>query len=883
MARSITFNGQTQYRPGGISKIDASDLLQIGLGANGIVGLIGESDGGYQPGEIFTIDDPALAKEYFRSGPLADAIGIAFDPTDDPKVPGGASRCLCIRVNATGSSRASLKVYNKVKEYTTTTGSTPTVLAFAASTFTEDQHNGSIVRIGTYSSGVWSAYEDCEITDTTETSLTVASPGFSVAPASGVTVHVFALMGTYYSKEYSAIANGIKQEYEPGASFGQAWTTAFEGKSQVSDDIGGISYLDLEYVGQREQVISTSGTALGTHSTTALQDTSKSWTINAYQNAFAFAELPTKNYRKITSNTADTLTVTNAFSEAPIDTDPYKVKIGAIVSSSDLLAERTFGAAGGASAATLSSTLNFAVNELANLTLVVTSGVASGAMRTITANTAGLSSVVTLSRDWESGKVPVATDTYEIRYVTIAHATIEGASGVATKLVTKVAANGAVTATTNLDITFTANQTLESLVNQINANSNYRAYVPSGINGQTTLMKTFDFDLGSYQVDIKNDRNSVTTPPSSTYSVPVTWPNHFRRDLQVLTDNINNINGYLTFTRAATAAYGSGSGRPAFTGGSSGTIGDTFQYLTGGTRGTSTNTDWQNAFDKLIQVRCNHVVPLICQDLVNEGYGSTATFASVLAMLAVHTSLGNGLAKSERGGYIGKKGTKTQVVQTANSINSTDIQLTSQRITGLNVSGTLTEFDEWSSAVVAAGMRSGMPEVGEPLTWKYFRTTALNQDSSWSPNDRTDANYFIQNGILFAEFIQGKGTRWVRDITTYVQDDNLAYMEGSMRDSCRYVSYGLRTFIEDRFTGNKAKPATATGIKSTAAEYLELARGENIIVDSTDDAGAFVRAYHNLRVNIVGDTARVRVAIFVAPGVNFELIEIFVKLPRQAA
>ena len=46
MTRSITFNGQTQFKPGAISKINAQALAPIGLNTNGIVALIGEADGG---------------------------------------------------------------------------------------------------------------------------------------------------------------------------------------------------------------------------------------------------------------------------------------------------------------------------------------------------------------------------------------------------------------------------------------------------------------------------------------------------------------------------------------------------------------------------------------------------------------------------------------------------------------------------------------------------------------------------------------------------------------------------------------------------------------------------------------------------------------------
>ena len=117
-----------------------------------------------------------------------------------------------------------------------------------------------------------------------------------------------------------------------------------------------------------------------------------------------------------------------------------------------------------------------------------------------------------------------------------------------------------------------------------------------------------------------------------------------------------------------------------------------------------------------------------------------------------------------------------------------------------------------------------------------------------------------------------------------MQDDNLAFYEGSVRDAVRFISYGIRTYLEDRFTGLKASPADATAIKDAAAQYLEVARSDNIIVDSTDLAsGQVIRAYHNLRVTISGDIARIFVEIFPAVGVNFQLTELYLQLPTQSA
>jgi len=961
MSRSVTFNGITQFRPGGLTKVDASALAQVGLSTNGIVGLIGESSGGGQPGEIITIDDPALAKPSFRGGALANAIRTVFDPSDDPRVPSGAFRTLNIRVNQ--GTRSSLTLYNKVATVTVASVAGGTVIT-VDETLTADQYNGCILRKGTYAAGAWSNYEDRDISDTATDSVTIAS-AFSADPVDDDVLTVLTPVVTLYSKEYSSQANGITQEYEPGASFGQAWTTAFEGVSQVSDDLGGKSFLDLEYIGQNQEVIQVSGVADGAGSTTVLADagaftaaanagqfilagigksgtgdsfafasptvtltdaaapfkasddgktitiagatteanngtftiTYVSATEVSWSNASGVAEafpgtwslastgtLDIPNLRKIDTNTADDLTVDNAFENssdvatAPgVDTD-YRVKTGKIHSG-------TLPAQTNATSSTcyLEATIDIYANELADLVMVITSGTGVGQVRAIASNTSkagAVGAIVTIDEPWITQ--PAVGDTYEIRYVTTALATIAGSAGLAKTLTTSIATNGG-SAATDLNITFNENQTLQELVDEINANSNYSATVPGGINAQTTLVKTFDFDLGAYEVDIRNDRNAVVDPPNRTYDIPVPWPNHFRADLQLLVNDINSKNEFATAVRSVGAMTGAGSGRPEFTDGSVGVVGDSFKYFTGGTRGSSTNSNWQAAFDKLLQVRCNHVVPLICQDLANEGYSSTATFDSVCAQLAAHVSLCSGAAKNECGGYIGMKDTKTNIAAKANSLNNADVQLTCQRHTLLDVDGNLTEFDEWVSAVIAAGMRSGVAEVGEPLTWKYFRTYGMDQDSSWDPLDKTDANYFIQNGILFAETISGKGTRWVRDLTTYVQDDNLAYAEGSVRDVVRYTAYGLRTFLEDRFTGVKASPATAAGIKSAAAAYLETLRSESIIVDSEDDQGNPVYAYHNIRVSISGDIASIKVEVFPAVGINFQLTEIYLQLPQSSA
>lgn len=864
MARSVTFNGMTMFRPGGLTKVDASALAQITLATNGIIGLIGEADGGV-PGEVVTIDDPALAKGSFKSGPLANAIRVAFDPSNDPRVPGGAFRCLCVKTNQ--GTQAQLVMYNKIKADTAAAGSTTTLINLTTGGLTASEMIGNILRIGS---------EERAITANAVGTITVGT-AFSAAPAAGTALTILAPVVTITSRDYGLHTNQIQQEYEPGASSGQAWTTMYNNVAQIGEDIGGKSYLQLEYIGQSARVVQAAGNATS-GSTTTIVDSSASFTTGLIGYFVSITLGGVINLRKITGVTPGTTLQVVTMSGSPA-TEAYQVKTGQIRGTPDSPAPTA--AAGGASTITLESTLNVAPNELVGMIVVITGGAGSGQRRSIASHTSGVSPVLTTDQPWTTQ--PDATSTYELRYATIAKATISGSAGKATSLKTYTAVNGAVSATLDKTFTFVTDETLEDLVTAINANTDYKATVPNGINSRTFLVKDFDFDLGALDVDIRNDKDTVATPPSPTANVPVPWCNNFRADLWVLITDINEKNQTVTATRASGISTGAGQGRPEFTGGSIGTAGDTFKYLTGGTRGHSHNSDWQAAFDLLLKQRCNFVVPLIVRDLTDEGYGSDATWASVAAQLAAHVKAANGIEKTERGGVIGYRGTKSNLIAKANAFNNTDVQIVSQKPTCLDVDGNLVEMDEWAAAVLAVGMRGGMPEVGEPLTHKYPKTTEIAQDSSWDPGERTDANQLIQAGVLFTESIKGKGIRWVRDITTHVQDDNLAYMEGSVRDVVRFVSYGLRTTLEDRFTGVKATPANAESIKDTATEYLELCRSQNIIVDSTDANGGTVKAFHNLRVKISGDIATIRVEIFPVVGINFQLNEIYLQLPTQAA
>lgn len=114
MSKFVLFNGAVLVRPGAYTKIDASQFENVALTGIGIVGLIGEADGG-SPRTVQTFRSAKAVKDFYRSGYLVEAAQMACDPGNDPRIPAGASALVCYKVNA--GTRSTL-VHDTVITYT---------------------------------------------------------------------------------------------------------------------------------------------------------------------------------------------------------------------------------------------------------------------------------------------------------------------------------------------------------------------------------------------------------------------------------------------------------------------------------------------------------------------------------------------------------------------------------------------------------------------------------------------------------------------------------------------------------------------------------------------------------------------------------------------
>ena len=122
MSQRVLFNGAVLIRPGAATKVDATGFANVVLSGLGVVGLIGEADGG-EPQVIKTFRDAAAAQQYYRSGPLVEAAAIAFNPSADPRVPNGASLIACVKVNKSTQSFLALNGSGGVADVTGVTTS----------------------------------------------------------------------------------------------------------------------------------------------------------------------------------------------------------------------------------------------------------------------------------------------------------------------------------------------------------------------------------------------------------------------------------------------------------------------------------------------------------------------------------------------------------------------------------------------------------------------------------------------------------------------------------------------------------------------------------------------------------------------------------------
>ena len=300
--------------------------------------------------------------------------------------------------------------------------------------------------------------------------------------------------------------------------------------------------------------------------------------------------------------------------------------------------------------------------------------------------------------------------------------------------------------------------------------------------------------------------------------------------------------------------------------------------LTGGTRGTSTNTDWATGFTALSTVRINQMIPLASADATSAQ--GTWTFASVLAALVAYAKTASSTAgQNEVEAWAGMSATLTNLITQANLQNSEHLILFGEKSQLPRTSdGSIVFFPEWSTAVVAAGMRAGAP-LGEPLTWKFANVLGVSSDPSWSEQNNSNVVQLELNGVTVLNTIRGSGFRFDKVITTFTKMNNDAYTEETIVQIWKLVAYNLRQALQNAFVGRGGTLQRVSTVPGVVAGVMQPLKDKGVITDSLVN-GTRINAWRNVTYTLNGDTMTVAVTVTPTPGINYVLTTI-VLTPAQ--
>ena len=904
MATTIYFNGRVTAIPGSYSEVDASGLAKIGLGATGIVACIGEAEGG-QPTVVTNITNPGKVSRTFRDGDLLEAGLILFDPSKDTQIPGGAQEVKFYKVNP--STQSALTVDDSAGAdsitftsadyglFTTkigldisdgTTAGKAVTIEFNGDTETFDNVGATAPLLLKYSG---------------DTDVAVTA---GLDRVTGLTTDATATLTMLNDYVGSFAVPGDDTAFtQPGSAGTVALVSTAAGDTMVATVYG----LDAASAPLSEAV-----TLTGTVSAAGTSSFAKIHGIH-----FASAPAGTVSLTRggaVWSGTAtDGLVVPDTNIELALNGTLSIVAGAASVELLTIYGKNSAGANASetvtlngttpvATATSWSEISLLAVGDVAAATTVTVSGdiwqqgeqvtiVSDNAGDTQTATVYGLSAAgavqsedvvlsgvtpvqttATYNSVWGVALSAAATGTITVKgspaagnptITAFTFAATNTAKGVRLLTTAMVAGGTTVNWTTNpggYALLIGVNAAGAAAMEKINLTSTGTSSTSwttiTGVaRGFDAAAITLTADMFTLSVATYPHLDDVTTYLATqagfSYTLNATAPKTFDLDdfdeftaqsvpsggysmLAVQQAIVSEINAGSAFVTAAQAA--SSTAPPANTA--------TTTFLIGGIEGVTTFSHWQAALDTLRDYRINTIVILTSDEAVH-------------AAVVSHCNWMAGPGRSERDCLLGSATVETlaQLKARAIALGTRHARLFGQDIVRFNTAGAREQFPPYFTACVAAGMQAGS-SVGTSLTFKYANVLDVKgDDATYTVKD--DANELIQGGLCVLEKVPNVGYRFLRNNTTHLLDDNLAYCEASVNEAVNFAVYGLRTALET-IVGQAGFSGTVNAALGVSVGLL----GELIA------AGA-ITSYQNLTIELVDDVMTVDVEIAPIIPVNF--------------
>lgn len=343
--------------------------------------------------------------------------------------------------------------------------------------------------------------------------------------------------------------------------------------------------------------------------------------------------------------------------------------------------------------------------------------------------------------------------------------------------------------------------TVGALVDRLNAITGLTATVLDG-NTEKPALAGLDAVTGQ---DIK----------TATYTVTA--------HLQAIIDWLNSAaEPYITATRA-------GSKTPANI---------PYTYLAGGSDGSVTTAEWQQAFDALQRIDAQWVVPV-------------SPLAAIHAMADTHCQFMSTVGRRERRAICGTASATDDAAAAplAKALNSDRTSLAHIGYYDYNAAGALVLFEPYLLAALIGGMAAAVSP-GTPLTNKTIKVRGLEREL----RNPTDTDPLIEAGVLCVENTED-GYKIVQSITTWLANDNYNRVEMSTGAALDYAVRTVRKAL-DSLRGQGASPLLlfkAEAVTDTTLRGLAVPApmGPGVLVG--DDTNP---PFKDIRVSIDGDALR---------------------------
>ena len=306
-------------------------------------------------------------------------------------------------------------------------------------------------------------------------------------------------------------------------------------------------------------------------------------------------------------------------------------------------------------------------------------------------------------------------------------------------------------------------------------------------------------------------------------------------------------------------------------------------FLSGGTRGATSNAAVTAAIAGLEAVEGNFLIPLFSRDAsadIVDGItatGSTYTIAGVNAASKAHVLAMSAFKRRKSRQALNSIQAAFQAQQdAAANTASYRVCMTFQNVKDSDSNGDIATFQPWMAAVKAASMQAaGFYKSIENKKVDISGITHVAGD--FNPKNDSHIENALTAGLMPLRASRTGGFAWVSDQTTYGTDDNFVFNSLQAVYSADTIALTTGQLMEQAFVGQSVADINAqvalTYLDQIMANFLRLK-----LIAPSDDAK---KGYKNARIRISGNVMLVSVEIKLATALDFIVIDFLVSPVQQ--